>query len=241
MLAMVAGGTVGSSKAGWFLARCALVLGLAAGCGSRTSMLDQEGYLASGGDGGTGSTGGSSQGGSSAGGKNDPGAVSPRAAEEPCKRYCKGYQVACNADLGGRDCVSTCVAEASSKNRECQTAAVAVLECFTPFFTPGQDCESANTRGGAACGQQLDRYNQCLDGSSTEPMMPRNCRTTASGGGDACFAVLTCPAGDFVVECSPAPGGGKRCSCSWSTGSTSFEYGPVSNPCERARLDCGLD
>lgn len=208
-------------------------------------MLDQDGYSASGGA--TGSGGSSNEAGSGTGATMNLGGINPMLAQEPCQRYCKGFQVACSADLGGRDCVSTCVAEANRNDTVCQTAAIGVLECFAPFFTPGQDCDSANARGGVACGEQLGRYNKCI-GTSNRPMMPGrptmpgNCASVASSGdGSSCFDVLTCPAGDFVVECSPSGNGGKRCSCSWSNGSTSFEYGPVLDACQLARSDCGLD
>jgi hypothetical protein len=202
-------------------------------------MLDQDGFLASG-NGATGSGGSTNKAGSGTGGTMNPRAVNPMLALEPCQRYCKGFQVACSAALGGRDCVSTCVAEANNGDAECQAAAIAVVDCYAPFFTPGQDCASANTRGGVACSQQVGRYDQCLS-ENNQPTMPGNCASVASSNdGASCFDVLTCPAGDFVVECSPS-GGGKRCSCSWSNGSTSFEYASVLDACQLARSDCGLD
>jgi hypothetical protein len=242
---MVVRGAVGWSKVGALLGLAGLVLGLGAGCGSRTSMLDQEGYLASVGNGATGGGGSSGKAGNAAGGAMNPGAINPMVAQEPCKRYCSGFQVACSADLGGRDCVATCVAEANRNDTACQSAAIGVLDCYSPFFMPGQDCESANARGGAACDEQLSRYNQCMGGGErpmmpSNPVTPRRCRTITSSGGETCFELLGCVGGDFLVECSPS-NGGTRCSCSGPSSSTSFEYGPMLSACQRARIDCGLD
>lgn len=155
---MAVGGRVGRWKVSALLSLGIVLPCAAAGCGSRTSVLDQDGFVALGGSAATGSGGTN---GATGGVAGATASVDPRRAEAACQRYCEGYRVVCSALLGGRDCVPTCVAEASASTQQCQTYAMSVLDCFTPFFASTRTCTVADSLGRSACAEQLSRYNSC--------------------------------------------------------------------------------
>ena len=115
---------------------------LVVGCGSRTSMLDLEGFD----DGYAGSTsrGGSSSkaGSSSRGGTSSKGGASSRGgtgaagapvgtagkasmtpgttATEPCRQYCRGYSVTCAQELEDDNCQALCEDELNAATPPCE-------------------------------------------------------------------------------------------------------------------------
>src|SRR5262245_48596148 len=106
-----------------------LLLGLGAGCGSRTSMLDPDVYSEDGPDpvSGASSGGSSNRAGSPAIGGSRPmqvGGMSgsaptptagqpgmptePTAVTKTCQNYCAGYATKCPGELKGQDCQLAC-------------------------------------------------------------------------------------------------------------------------------------
>jgi hypothetical protein len=172
---------------------------LASGCGSRTSMLDQEAYevgsdgvvnggSSNGGKGNgasgagssghagspsTGSGGGSvspSAGATGVGGKTGGGgAVDPSLASAPCANYCPGYGTECAARLKGSECLPTCLNELNSFGPACQSLGIQALTCLTPFFTPG------GNQCDAAVGRALSKCSKIVKQFEA-------CKKKASGG-----------------------------------------------------------
>src|SRR5688572_14108169 len=113
----------------------ALLVG-AAGCGGRTSTLDQDTYWREGATpiAGQGSGGASGQGGSpskggapslpTAGSTSVPTAGQPSAASnsvtKACQNYCSGYAVTCPLRLMGKNCEQTCQQEMTGFGERCQ-------------------------------------------------------------------------------------------------------------------------
>lgn len=162
-----------------------------AGCGSRTSMLDQDIYLetagtqnagggghsgnvagasSKGGGGNSGVVHGGSGGGGTvptagaagAGGKAGTGMLDPVLAIAPCDKYCPGYGTQCAARLKGAECVPTCQGELNGSGKACQALGIQALTCLTPFFTPGgNNCDAAVGRALSKCKKVVDQFNAC--------------------------------------------------------------------------------
>lgn len=158
-----------------------------AGCGSRTSMLDQDIYVSAagtpnaGGGGHSGNVAGAnSKGGSTGvvhagsggggtgpgtgtagtagvGGKASGGVVDPGLAIAPCDKYCPGYGTQCVARLKGAECVPTCQGELNGFGKSCQSLGIKAINCLTPFFTPG------GSNCDAAVGRALNKCKSIVD------------------------------------------------------------------------------
>src|SRR5690349_22615978 len=134
---------------------------LVVGCGSRTSMLDLEGFdegfggsSSSGGNaasrGGSGSKGGGTgRGGTGAagapsnmGGKASTTPSTP--ATQPCRQYCAGYSVTCAEELEDDNCQGLCEDELNGAQPTCEALGIEAVKCLTPFFTAGSgSCDAA--------------------------------------------------------------------------------------------------
>jgi hypothetical protein len=167
---------------------------LVGGCGSRTSMLDLEGFddgfggsLSSGGNGSKG--GGASRGGSGSkggsigrGGTGAAGAPSniggkasttPNTpATQPCRQYCAGYSVTCAEELESDNCQGLCEEELNAAPPACEALGIEAVKCLTPFFRAGSgSCEAATSRGLMQCGATLAKFKMC-SGATTMPPDP---------------------------------------------------------------------
>jgi hypothetical protein len=187
------------------------------GCGSRTSMLELEGYELGGASfGGSLATGGKATGTAgtlpSAGGPSTP-------STDRCAQYCNGYAKTCANELKG-DCQGLCQAEIDGFGAKCQVLGISALECLTPFFQPGNgSCDAATKRGLAQCGRAVANFTTCKPSAPTPTPMPdfMDPATCPSRGGvspGACKMEFGCLQGIYQTSCSLAPDGASaHCYC----------------------------
>lgn len=165
---------------------------LVVACGSRSSMLELEGFD----DGFGGSTsraGSSSKGGStsragssSKGGSTGRGgtgaagtpsgiggkvSTTPRTpATLPCEQYCAGYSVTCAQELEDDNCQGLCEDELNSASPSCSALGLEAVQCLTPFFRAGSgSCDAATSRGLVQCGATLAKFKTCSGATMTPP------------------------------------------------------------------------
>jgi hypothetical protein len=193
------------------------------GCGSRTSMLELEGYELGGSSfGGSFTTGGQAMG--TAGTLLVPAAGAPSTpTTDPCAQYCSGYAKTCANELKGRDCRAVCQAEIDGSG-SCQVLGISAIQCLTPFFQPGNgSCEAATSRGLAQCGNALANFKTCTTGA---PMLtpppppdltdPTTCPSMGVTSPGSCDIVFACSRSTYHVSCSLNPDiGGAHCYCSY--------------------------
>lgn len=263
---------VNGGRSGWAwvvsLATSFGVVGLlgTAACGSRTSMLDPDGYGLTDGDSG-GSSGGRGSGGtqSSVGsaGKASKGGglvgnsgatstpsggastgVNPGLALTPCQQYCPAYGTQCKKRLDGKDCMATCQGELNSYGPSCQSMGIEALRCLTPFFTPnGNDCNGAVNKALSLCGPIVTAFDECKENVSS-PSRPAqevfSCPRSGDGGRiNDCTSVYQCSNGPYIVFCSTAPNMLLNCSCVPPNGSLSSATLAISSdPCFDAAKLC---
>jgi hypothetical protein len=165
---------------------------LVVGCGSRTSMLELEGFddgfggsSSRGGSsskgGSTGRSGSSSKGGSigrgGTGAAGTPSNIGGKASTTPgtpatqaCRQYCAGYSITCAEDLEDDNCQGLCENEINSATPACSALGLEAVKCLTPFFRAGSgSCESATSRGLVQCGATLAKFKMCSGANMMPP------------------------------------------------------------------------
>ena len=244
---LVHGGRPGRARAASLASITSALLVLAAGCGSRTSILDVDAYSSEG-LGGFGNVAGSGN------AKGDPNAVDPQRSASACESYCKGFRVKCGAELSGRDCMATCAQEVNSNGKECQSLGIKALECLAPFFSSSsRACQAAQNDGSVACSAELGKFAQCAEPTNVpmpnpnprpgpspgRPGLVAGCDEAVSSTRDTCIRFYSCPDGAYLVECVSQLDGNFSCSCSLPSGMMQGAiYGPVADPCLTAGTDC---
>jgi hypothetical protein len=242
-------------------------------CGGRTSALERDAY-----DPDQDPYAGSSSGGSSskpapkAGNSSVPsagssagGSVSGGLAGSICENYCKGYAPKCAARLEGRECVSTCAQEMTGFGARCQELGVTALKCLTPFFERSNlSCDAAVGQALAACGKQVEAFNDCKGNSSnpqpapqpapqpnppkpqpmptpTPPPTPAMCGAMGLGTVDYCYSTYACPEGVYSTTCKLSMPNGYDCTCSYPGGfGQGFTLVGDYPPCDVADEVCGF-
>ena len=207
----VSGGGPGWAWVGSVTALFAIVglVGTAA-CGSRTSMLDPDVYIADGQGGGPGkgTTGGGLLG--MAGASVSPSApgsgVDTSLTKAPCEQYCAGYGTQCRQRLDGKNCITSCQDELNGSGPLCQLLGIETLSCLTPFFSPkGGDCGSAVGRALTQCEELVSNFDECKGqfASGVKNAVSACPRMTDVGTGAGCISIFECGAGPYVTFCSP--------------------------------------
>lgn len=239
-----------------------IVVLVAAGCGSRTSMLDP-GIYETDTDGVSGGRGGSSSsnvaggkpvaGSTSSGGKSNGNALDPSLAVAPCANYCPGYGTQCAELLNpGQDCMATCQGELNGSGASCQKLGIEALNCLKPFFSPkGGSCKDAVAKGLAKCGKIVNQFQDCKKAAGNNPDAPQTTPTPAFDPTTCpadeqvqpnnCAAVYQCQTGPYVVVCdAPASSGPQAsCQCFAPSGPPENVMVPaVANPCPIAARTC---
>ena len=230
-------------------------------------MLDPDAYSSEG-VGGFGSNGGASSNGATgnkAGTNGDPNAVDPKRSKSACESYCKGFKLKCSAELGGRDCMTTCAEEVNRNGKQCQALGIKALECLAPHFSStstNRTCEAAQANGATACQGALDQFSSCFAPTRTPEPEPQpnpnprpnpdpgpipgaglvnGCEAAVAAQSDMCIRYYSCSDGPYLVECVSQLDGNYSCSCSYPSGvGKGAIYGPVSDPCQVAGKDCGF-
>ena len=179
------------------------------GCGSRTSMLDLEGYeLAGGSSGGSSTTGGKPAG--TAGTMLTPGAGAPSSpTATQCAQYCSGYAKTCAKALKGQDCLRVCENEIDGFGPKCQVLGINAIKCLAPFFQlgNGSSCDAATNNGLAQCGADLANFKSCETGTPiptptpTPTVDPTTCPSMTNVSPNSCEGAFACADGLYRTVC----------------------------------------
>jgi hypothetical protein len=235
-----------------------IVVLVAAGCGSRTSMLDPSLYESDAdgvsGSGGAGGSSASNVAGAKpvAGSTSNGNVLDPSLAVAPCASYCPGYSTQCAELLNpGQDCMASCQAELNGSGMSCQRQGIDALNCLKPFFSPqGGSCKDAVARGLAQCGKLVNQFQACkkaAGNNSNSPQTmptpafdPTTCPADEQVQQNNCLAIYQCQSGPYVVTCNAPSSSGPQASCQCVAPNTLHDVTvpAVANPCQLAAKTC---